>query len=200
MLQFYLSALAPEPGCGVSAGGSLEATAQLSLLVESLCHCSCSWTFFWGGQKATWLLPHISKATFCGWVSSAPKAAAKHPERALPHPDSAQWDLLQKWQSIRCNGSSCGVNRRNILLNTIVIGNSEGINLGMVLLMSVSSGVSQWLRAARCRGLILVWRCRHGKVNPSAEGLFTVIWVVRALLHCLSPHAPASFPRRNMPH
>lgn len=64
----------------------------------------------------------------------------------------------------------------------IIIGNSEGINLGMVLLMSVSSGVSWWLGAGRCCGLVLVWKCRHGKVNHSAEGLCTLLWIVRALL------------------
>lgn len=46
---------------------------------------------------------------------------------------------------------------------------------------------------------VLVWKCPHGEVNHSAEGLFTLPWVVMALLHCLSSHAPASFTKLSMP-
>ena len=142
-----------------------------------------------------------SKAPVHGWVPSAPKDPAKYLERRLPSPGPAQWDLLQKWESIKCNGSSLGVSWRNVLVNTVVIGNSEDINLATVLLVSVCTQVGS------ITGLDLEVLqagagvdCPHGEVNHSAERFFTLPWIVMALLHCLSSHAPVSFTKLSMPH
>lgn len=153
-----------------------------------------------------------SKAPVSGWVPSAPKAPAKHPERALPSPGSAQWDPLQKRQSIECSGGSLGVNWRIILINMIIIGSSEDVNLAMVLLMSVCTQVGSvggsdlegaagwcWCGSAHAERWITQQKdflLFHGFLQPCCTVLTLMLQILllSSVRHAKVPSFPNSVP------